>query len=99
MDLFHSIDNLKSQLASVAFLKEYSSSQCPEWNRAVIELPVVVSMPKLLVHGMGFLSPKLHQWQNLNINFEMCTSIHEMPLMRPCGILNQNQKVLNAILI
>ena len=42
MDLFHSLDNLKSQLASVAFCR--NTGVYNAWNRAVIEWPVVVSI-------------------------------------------------------
>ena len=43
-------------------------------NGDVIELAVVVSIPKLLGHGTGLISPKLHYWQNLNIKFQI--SVH-----------------------
>ena len=42
MDLFHSLNNLKSQLASVAFYRNKGVYYVR--NGAVIELPVVVSI-------------------------------------------------------
>ena len=47
MDLFHSLDNLKSQLASVAFCRNTGVYNVR--NGAVIELPVVVSINGFLV--------------------------------------------------
>ena len=40
MDLFHSLDNLKGQLASVAFCR--NTGVYNVWSGAVIELPVDV---------------------------------------------------------
>ena len=51
------IHNLKSQLASVAFCGNIGVYNVR--NIAVIELPVVFSMPNLLLHGTGLLLPKL----------------------------------------
>ena len=42
MDPFHSLDNLKNKLASVAFIR--NSEACYVRNEAVIELLVVVSI-------------------------------------------------------
>ena len=40
MDQFHSLSNLTNQFVSVAFCR--NSEACNGWNRAVVELPIVV---------------------------------------------------------
>ena len=42
MDLFHSLDNMKSQLASVAFCRNTGVYNVQ--NGAVVEFPVVISI-------------------------------------------------------
>ena len=53
MELVHSLDNLKSQLVSITICS--NTRVYNAWNRTMIELPIVVSMAKLLVPGMGSL--------------------------------------------
>ena len=49
VDPFHSLDNLKNQLASITFCR--NSEVYNVWNRAVIEVPIVVSINGFPRHG------------------------------------------------